>query len=369
MRVSKVLIRGYRSLREVEVVVDDYTALIGPNGCGKSSVLYALNWFFNGGTWEPEDCHSSAPTIGPSATGSDAEITPPSIDVTVTMVDLSQADRDVLGKYGRGDDVTFRRTWRAGEKDKIVGHAWQGPGFAKVRSAGALPEVVAAYREIQPHVSGLAPLTAKGRILEALDAWEATNTDTTLLEEVDDEDASHLFGINGANVIRDRVQLVLVPAAIDMQAEMSGTTRGSALHTLVGTLMSTAGAHARAEWAIKHATAIEELNTSVAAGIAKATGIQQSRVNERLAQMVPNASVEFKPVSPPWAPKADESVSTQVSIDGVADHISRHGHGVQRSLLLAMLQTLAPDLTLKRSEVLGEDNPDRELTVEGKSVV
>lgn len=364
MRVSKVLVRGYRSLRNVEVEIDDYTALIGPNGCGKSSVLYALNWFFNGGSLETEDCHTGASIDSTNETEVPHEPSLATIDVSVTMVDLTAADRAVLGRYGRGDSVTFRRTWRKDEKDKIIGNAWQGPGFAKVRAAGSAPAVGAAYKAIQPNVEGLEPVTGKANIFEALEVWEAKNVDVDLLEEVPDDDASHLFGINGTNVIRDRVQLVLVPAAIDMEAQMSGASRGTALHTLVGALMTSAGALARTEWATKHEVAIKELNKSVSDGIAKATGVQQKRVNERLAEMVPGASVEFRPVSPPWAPKAEESVSTHVIIDGVADHISRHGHGVQRSLLLAMLQALAPDLALKRSEVTGGDATDRELTVD-----
>lgn len=364
MRVSKVQVRGYRSLRNIEVDIDDYTALIGPNGCGKSSVLYALDWFFNGGALEADDCHAGVPIASTGSTESTPEPPPASIDVSVTMVDLTPADRAVLGKYGRRDSVTFRRTWREGEKDKMIGNAWQGPGFAKVRAATSAADTGTAYKAIQPLVDGLGPATSKGRILEALDDWEASNTDAKLLEEVADDDASHLFGINGPNVIRDRVQLVLVPAAIDMEAQMSGTSRGTALHTLVGTLMASAGALARTEWAAKHAEALKELNKSVSDGIAKATGVQQDRVNQRLAEMVPHARVEFRPISPPWAPKADESVSTHVVIDGVADHVSRHGHGVQRSLLLAMLQALAPDLALKRSEVTGGDATDRELTAE-----
>ena len=364
MRVSKVLVRGYRSLRNVEVDIDNYTALIGPNGCGKSSVLYALNWFFNGGSLEAEDCHAGASIASTVGTEVAPESPLAAIDVSVTMVDLTAADRAVLGKYGRGDSVTFRRTWREDDKDKMIGNAWQGPGFAKVRAAGSAADVGTAYQAIQSNVAGLEPLTGKARILEALDDWEANNVDVDLLEEVPDDDASHLFGINGPNVIRDRVQLVLVPAAIDMEAQMSGASRGTALHTLVGALMTSAGALARTEWATKHAVVLEELNKSVSDGIAKATGVQQDRVNERLAEMVPGARVEFRPVSPPWAPKAEESVSTHVIIDGVADHISRHGHGVQRSLLLAMLQALAPDLALKRSEVTGGDTTDRELTAD-----
>lgn len=365
MRISHVKIRGYRSLSDVDVELDDYTALIGPNGCGKSSVLLALNWFFNGGDLEPEDCHRPAGQSGTDDTGSPS----PTIQVSVTMTDLNAADREALGRYGRSDVATFRRTWRKGERDKIVGNAWQGPGFATVRNAGDAKAVDLAYKELQPKVPGLTPQTSKGRITAELDRWESDNADLTLLEEVDDADASHLFGINGANKIKERVQLVFVPAAVDMQSEMDGSSRGTALQTLVGTLMSTAAAQSRAEWAAKHADAITELNTAVTASIEKATGIQQSRVNERLSQMVPNASVEFRASMPEWAPRPDESISTHVAIDGVADHISRHGHGVQRSLLLAMLQALAPDSTLATQPADATDEDPDALTTDEQAVV
>lgn len=49
MKIQKVQISNFRSLRDVSIDFDDVTTFIGPNGVGKSSVLRALDWFFNGG--------------------------------------------------------------------------------------------------------------------------------------------------------------------------------------------------------------------------------------------------------------------------------------------------------------------------------
>jgi len=45
MKISTISVSGFRCLKKVEVEVEDYSVLIGANGSGKSSVLYALDWF------------------------------------------------------------------------------------------------------------------------------------------------------------------------------------------------------------------------------------------------------------------------------------------------------------------------------------
>ena len=58
MKISKVHIYNYHSLRDFEFDLNDYSIFIGPNGAGKSSVLYALDWFFNGCTLDASDIYN-----------------------------------------------------------------------------------------------------------------------------------------------------------------------------------------------------------------------------------------------------------------------------------------------------------------------
>ena len=55
MRVARVRIRNFRCLEELDLDVDDITVLVGANGTGKSSVLHALGWFFEGGLLNLDD--------------------------------------------------------------------------------------------------------------------------------------------------------------------------------------------------------------------------------------------------------------------------------------------------------------------------
>ena len=55
MLIKTVKIEGYRSLKNVEADLNNYTTIVGENGVGKSSFLYALDRFFNHDKPLPED--------------------------------------------------------------------------------------------------------------------------------------------------------------------------------------------------------------------------------------------------------------------------------------------------------------------------
>jgi predicted ATP-dependent endonuclease of OLD family len=47
MKIESVRIKNFRTLRDVTIPFDSVTTFIEPNGTGKSTVLRALDWFFN----------------------------------------------------------------------------------------------------------------------------------------------------------------------------------------------------------------------------------------------------------------------------------------------------------------------------------
>ncbi|WP_187270518.1 AAA family ATPase [Lacisediminihabitans profunda] len=126
MKISHIAVKNYRSLKNVSFEVDNYSALVGANGAGKSSILYALDWFFNGRTLEPSDVCGYEEGVT-----ADEDCV---VEVAVTFSGLTDHDRERLRQYGRGAQATFQRTWSIGQKDKVVGNATQGPGFAEIRS-------------------------------------------------------------------------------------------------------------------------------------------------------------------------------------------------------------------------------------------
>jgi len=50
MYIKRVKIKNFRSIADAEIILEDYTAIVGLNDSGKSNFLRALNLFFNGQT-------------------------------------------------------------------------------------------------------------------------------------------------------------------------------------------------------------------------------------------------------------------------------------------------------------------------------
>lgn len=357
MRIAAVTIRNYRGLKNVTLQVDDYGAFIGANGSGKSSVLYALDWFFNATPLTEIDVHgcSEGGVLEPGAT----------VEVAVTFTDLTAKDRERLQQYGRGDRAEIRRTWYADTKQtKTVGNARQGPGFAEVR---ADPQAIAdrrqAYRDLRERVADLPELAgnaSKDAILDALAGWESDPHHAAELVEVADSDANQMMGWHGANVLRDCVRFVLIPAATSIAGEVGTSSRGTALTELVGAFMAAASARAQAAWLEKHAVAVNELAGDIRTSIEGATGVQADRINARLSSLIPNASVTLTPTVPEFIPKLDPSIATAVTIAGVTNDVSRQGHGVQRAVMISMFQVMVPDEDLTRKTHEAHEGEDED---------
>ncbi len=354
MRIATVTVRNYRSLKDVTIQADNYGVFIGANGSGKSSVLYALDWFFNGTALSENDIHGYK----------EGELPQPSstIEVAVTFADLTDKDRERLLEYGRADRAEIRRTWYADDKrTKTVGNAKQGPGFSDVRAEPGVAPRRVKYRDLRVTITELPDLggsASKDAIIAALAAWESDSANADKLVEVADADADHMMGWHGTNVLKECVRFVLIPAATSIVGEVGSATKGSALTDLVGAFMSAASARAQAAWLQKHSDAVAELSGEIRQSIESAIGVQASRINARLSSLVPKATVTLTPTVPEFAPKVDPSIATAVTIDGFTNDVSRQGHGVQRAVMISMFQAIVPDADLTRTTHTVQDGED-----------
>lgn len=338
MLISSVTVRGYRSHAESTLKIDDYTVLLGSNGCGKSSVLYALDWFVNDRRLDPKDLFTLPGAQAPEVDN---------VQVEVTFEAFTARDRRLLREYGRKQSVTFRKTWTvsdSGNETKFVGDSLQGPGFAAVRAIKSVTEKRAAYNQLRDQLTTLPALErlAKSDEIERLLAeWEDSPENVSLLETIDDSDAKHMFGFNGNNVLRDCVQLVLIPAGNDLTSDIGEMGKGSVLSQLIGSFLTEAGQSARDEWIEQNEESIANLNESVVDSINTGTEHATSRVNKSLAELVPGATVTFTPKVEPFSPRIETTVQTTVEIDGSSVDVSRQGHGVQRAVMMSILQAMA----------------------------
>lgn len=139
MKIQSARIRNFRTLKDVTITFDNVTTFIGPNGTGKSTVLRALDWYFNGkpGSLSEKDCSFGA--------------IDEDIEVQVTFYDLTEKDREALGKYAPAGADTFT-AWKqrsASGLEVFSANAKGFPDFNDIKaatSATAKKELYAALR-------------------------------------------------------------------------------------------------------------------------------------------------------------------------------------------------------------------------------
>lgn len=328
MRIDGVRVVNFRTLKDVTVKFDEVTTLIGPNGTGKSSVLRALDWFFNGGkaaVLTDDDC-SFRNTSEP-------------IEVEVTFRDLSSADREALGKYAPAGAQTFT-AWKRRTQDgsEILSANAKGfPEFEKVKRARNATEKKNAYNELRSQRPELQlPQANTGPLVDqAMTEWEATNLDK--LEDSPEELQTNFFGFNSGGVMGGLFDYVLVTA--DLRA---GEEAQDAKTSIIGKIL---------ERSIDRSVADDE----IAAIVERSRNEQQSVYNEKFSGQLATISARLSDLVSAYSPgrevvvspnsvelKAPKTTFAVTVVDGAAETpVGHQGHGFQRTLLISALQLLA----------------------------
>lgn len=334
MRIQRVAIKNYRCLRDVDIRFDEVTTFIGPNGVGKSAVLRALDWFFNGTAQSLTDEDVWA--------GADRK----QISVEVQFCDLTDLDRAALGKYAAGGAQTVRlwRRWEDGTA-KLSGHAQAYPAFEDVRRLERAGERTAAYRALRDARPELGLPAARGAQAagEAMSAWERANPEELVVTELTAD--GHFFGFAGQAKMTGLFDYVFVSA--DLRAVEEGR---DAKGSVIGRIMDQAVDRTQAEKDLLELQAVfnddrgkihaehfeaqlDELSDELTREVEQLTRGRRLRVSSHIPEL--------------RVPQAQFQVSVE---DGTAStRVDQQGHGFQRALLITALRVLAERNAARRA--------------------
>nr|WP_237448116.1 AAA family ATPase [Nocardioides flavescens] len=329
VQIRKAHFTNFRCLSDVEVSFDRVTTLIGPNGVGKSTVLHGLNWFFNGPSVEKisaDDC----------TRGNTAE----PISVTVEFSNMTKTDRDHIGLtlMDNQTELKLRRERRSDGQERMFFESSILPQFALIRRAGPAMEKRNAYKKLREENPSwnLPSANSAVEVENAMRAFELANPGKLAPAEI--EVRMDIFGFDGSAPMSGVFDYVLVAA--DMRASDEVVDRKT---SVIGRIV---------ERAVDRTAADQELQA-----IAEAMHEQQDEVFakhftgqfEKLSTELTNAvqeyvddrSVVVRRLQQPsiGAPKVQFEVD--VADSELHTSVSRQGHGLQRTLLIAALQLLA----------------------------
>lgn len=349
MRLYSISFTNFRCFRSETIYLSDYTALVGPNNCGKSTVLRSLNIFFGEGI-KPGEVNLSDFSVGIDA------------DNLSLIFEFDQVDGEAaadLSHYVRDSRLSFEIV--ASKDDfgnvtsKCRGIRYGLPLLAPFFAAANATERKAIYNQLIEAGHQLPKWQNQAEGEAAVRAYEQTMA-SDFVQIPSEENA---YGATGPlPKLRRFIDWIYVPAVKDASAEAS-EQRNSAFSKLV--LFAV-----RAK--IDFEKQIEEIKLEASEKLSKVLQESQSIID----QVGKDINLEFRSLSTTpvdveltWDDSQsvllrEPNIRSMFKDGGVLDGPENFGHGIQRTYIMALLsvatkvQPQVDDFTL----LLGVEEPE-----------
>lgn len=358
MKIKSIRIENFRSFLDETINLNRYSCFVGPNGVGKSSILAALNVFFR------EQASSTTDVVRLTDEDYFNKITSNPIRITVTFDDLSTSAQAELAAYVRQNELVvtveavfdpncgFGETRHFGQR---MGMAEFHQFFDAEKTGARVAELNTIFERLREQFPDLPNPRSKDDKINALHNYESTHSERCILIPSED----NFYGINSTGKLSAFAQWVFVPAVKDA-AEEGQESRNTALGKLITRAVRTR---------VNFDTELETLKSSTLTSYRELLQRNQASLTDlsdalqRRLQFWAHPNVR---VGMEWLSDPNKAVMLQQPIAGIKTgeggflgSLSRMGHGLQRSYLLALLQELAgSDIPDSPTLILGCEEPE-----------
>ncbi len=360
MLIQSIDVKNFRCIREETLDCDRLTVIIGRNGAGKSTFLQSLDKFFDtGASFSEEDFFNRQ--------------TEEMIEIRITFDTLQPKEIDEFSPYVYDQEliVTKRVSFENGIIiPRLYASKKQLPQFAEIRSISSKNDRRSQWNEFVE--AGTIQELEKGRsadhIEQMMQEYESAHPD--MLQPIEQE--VQFFGAKniGGGKLDKFTKYVLVPAVREVTDETAGK-KGAIEQLLKMVVLRRVNSRsdiqafkaefeqqAREIYSTENLSEIKELSIEISIILDRfAPG---SKLNLKWA--------EFEPpdLSPPNA------VATLIEDEFEGD-ISHKGHGLQRALILTLLQYLAETSVKNIANELESDeqatSEETATTIEGPDLI
>jgi len=347
--LSKIEFQNFRCFKSESIEFSDFTALVGPNNNGKSTVLRALNIFFSG-----DDKRNNI-------TMSDFSVSSHRSDLSI-LYEFSDVSGDAevdLSHYVRNNKVIFEIVASSnaiGEVSaKCRGIRYGLPELAPFFEAQQAKERRQIYDQLRTDQPQLPAWKNMEQATNAVREYEATNTERH--ERIPSTESA--YGATGpVPKLRRYVDWIYVPAIKDASQE-SIEQKNSAFAKLIA-------------YAVRAKLDFQEQLNEIKASTKEKISSLFSKADQILGDVSASLNSEFSELSTTpiridlqWT--TDESISIRepsihsTFIDGpVVGAPENFGHGIQRTYIVALL-SLAAKIQASEDDfhlILGIEEPE-----------
>lgn len=329
MIIKSVEVKNFRSIRETCLDCDNLTAIIGRNGAGKSSFLDAIDTFYD----------IAAPITEEDFFNRDIGST---IEIRVTYSNLRDDEKEEFQPYIKDDRLIVTKRISS-ENDRIIQRyyaaALQIPRFAEIRAKPGKRDRVSDWNEMVdsdelPNLGG--KVRSADEVERLMSEYEANHPE--FMEPIEREE--QFFGPRniGGGKLDKFTKYVLVPAVRKASDEASGK-KGAIYQILDMIVLRKINARediqkfkSEFEERVKKLYSSENLTELPELG---------NSISQTLEKFAPGSQLKlgWDEVKPPEIPLPPARVT--LVEDSFEGEITRKGHGLQRALIVTLLQHLA----------------------------
>lgn len=329
MIIESVRVKNFCGILDATLECDSLTALVGGNGCGKSTFLKAISVFYQ-----------PSPRITASDFYND-DITHP-IEVTITFAGLGTQALELFKRYVRGDSLTVSRvlTMNGGKvAAKYHGIRLQHPEFTSVRVETSKVEQRKRFNDLRAdnRFSSLPSARSAEEALAELEKYETAHPEECQPEA----DDGQFFGFNavGAGYLGRFTRFLLIPAVRDAAAD-GLDSRGTPITELMDLVVRKALVN-REDLKRLQDEASARYREIVDPSNLIELGQLQKTLTDTLQKYVPDAAINIE-----WSTASEIDIPMPQATVKLVEHsypsiVTNAGHGLQRAFVLTMLQSLA----------------------------
>lgn len=342
MIIRLIEIKNFRSIKDGSLDCDELTVLVGRNGAGKSSFLYAIDIFYDTAASVSEEDFFNRETSSP-------------IEIRVTYEKLDEDEKNEFDTYVKNNKliVTKRISLENGKIDqRYYAAASQIPQFAQIRSISQKGERKSEWNSLvdRGDLPGLTKKAKKADDIEGYMAeYEAEHPE--LMQAMERE--VQFFGPKniGGGKLDNFTKFVLVPAVREASDEVTG--KKGAIYQILDMIV------------LRKINARKDIRQFKSEFEQRVKELYSSDNLTELPELGNSISLTLEKFAPGAALKLgwDEIKLPEISApaakatlveDMFEGEITHKGHGLQRALIVTLLQHLA----LTTPEEHEETSPD-----------